>query len=245
MAHWGLSGELPARAGLVAASLLMVLGLLRPAPANIVSDQDYKSKEVGDCLSCHNFDPVLSHPVDVSPSMAVPRDLPLLNGKVSCTSCHNAPAGHGETRAARASVRGSAGGLCAQCHKDKGDKNVGHFSSGALPAHLVRSGEVMRGQADRESTACLACHDGAAAEDAGDIPGYRKSMHLDGSHPIGVRYGERRDISLVDRDRLDRRVRLFGQEIGCGSCHSPYSKVDKLLVISNLKSRLCLSCHVE
>ena len=52
-------------------------------------------------------------------------------------------------------------------------------------------------------------------------------------------------VRLVDAARLDGRIRLFDQAVGCGSCHSVYSMQPKLLVTSNLRSRLCLSCHVE
>ena len=47
-------------------------------------------------VSCHQMPTGLSHPVGVTPSMAVPAGLPLDAGRVSCTTCHDeqAAAGH-------------------------------------------------------------------------------------------------------------------------------------------------------
>lgn len=66
------------------------------------------------------------------------------------------------------------------------------------------------------------------------------------THPIGTEYpahARRGAKSMVPRSRLDGRIRLFDNMVGCGSCHSPYSQEKKLLVIDNRGSQLCLSCH--
>jgi predicted CXXCH cytochrome family protein len=38
---------------------------------------------------------------------------------------------------------------------------------------------------------------------------------------------------------------LFDGNLGCGSCHSAYSKEPHLLVMNNRGSKLCLSCHTQ
>jgi predicted CXXCH cytochrome family protein len=43
---------------------------------------------------------------------------------------------------------------------------------------------------------------------------------------------------------MDPRIWLFEGRVGCGSCHSPFAGGEALLVMSNVGSRLCLSCHV-
>lgn len=96
----------------------------------------------------------------------------------------------------------------------------------------------------------MACHDGASASDAGlHGLGARRDGQFSRTqeHPIGVRYqnNREREIRLVNPASLDKRVRLFDQTVGCGSCHSVFSKQKQLLVMDNLGSRLCLSCHVE
>ncbi|HEX2837633.1 MAG TPA: cytochrome c3 family protein [Phycisphaerales bacterium] len=68
-------------------------------------------------------------------------------------------------------------------------------------------------------------------------------------HPIGVVADEpsqeREDWGLRPARLIDRRVRLFGRAVGCGSCHSVYSKRANLLVMNNQNSALCMSCHVQ
>jgi predicted CXXCH cytochrome family protein len=71
-----------------------------------------------------------------------------------------------------------------------------------------------------------------------------------GAHPVGggttLSDPRRQEQSrLVSVASLDQRIRLFDKAVGCGSCHSVYSKNAQLLVMSNDKSRLCLSCHIE
>jgi len=48
---------------------------------------------------------------------------------------------------------------------------------------------------------------------------------------------------LKPAEMLDERIRLFDSRVGCGTCHSLYSKRAALLVMSNSRSNLCLSCH--
>jgi predicted CXXCH cytochrome family protein len=204
------------------------------------------------CVSCHQFNDVLSHPVGVVPSMPMTSDLPLVNGAVGCVTCHDAPPDH-RSRVRKVGVRpGSTGlGLCADCHDAKAGTGSSHAAAGAMPAHLASDpeGSLTTGMIDRESASCLSCHDGAAASDKGAPTPEPHSIDAEESHPIGLAFRVPRDPAerdrLVSPRSLDDRIRLFNQTVGCGSCHSAYSRADKLLVMSNLKSRLCLSCHVE
>jgi len=41
----------------------------------------------------------------------------------------------------------------------------------------------------------------------------------------------------------EQEIRLFEGRIGCGTCHDPFSKLPKQLVMSNKGSRICLACH--
>ena len=54
---------------------------------------------------------------------------------------------------------------------------------------------------------------------------------------------KKKDTSFRDKAVLDKRIRLFNGKVGCGSCHNPYSKNAKFLVIETEGGRLCLSCH--
>lgn len=209
------------------------------------------------CASCHTFERGLSHPVDVAPSMAVPEGLPLEGGKITCVTCHDEDGASGHTGARRRGESflrkaGELSSLCTQCHA--ADSTVkGSHGAGMKWAHLLSSeneGDWGMGELDRESQSCMACHDGAAAGDAGSHePGLTRLGEESREHPIGVKFehrrGEEDEVRLVSRAALDRRIRLFDQSVGCGSCHSVYSKSENLLVMSNARSQLCLGCHVE
>lgn len=212
------------------------------------------------CLDCHQIDAVFSHPVGIAPSMHVPAHLPLDNGRVSCLTCHDATAeGHADPARARGPMlRQAAAGasLCAQCHDPLDRTGPGAHAAGLVRAHLHWPGKAPAGLAgarsalDVESTACMSCHDGTIAADAGAwILRPRPGAMPMQDHPVGVVYGRVRPASsefgpLVDASRLDHRIRLFDGVVGCGSCHSVYSPREHLLVKSNLRSDLCLSCHV-
>ncbi len=203
-----------------------------------------------DCTSCHHFDRVLSHPIGVVPSMPVPAWMPLEDGRLTCVTCHEPREGHPSAGAVLRADSGP-GGLCVQCHSPSANGLKGGHADGRVRAHLIGGGAGGRPGLDEESRDCLSCHDGTAAGDAGSHAGISGLFTVEGSHPIGMRYpspGERRTSSearLVDIARLPLRIRLFDQTVGCGSCHSVYSQQAGLLVTSNLRSRLCLSCHIE
>lgn len=67
-------------------------------------------------------------------------------------------------------------------------------------------------------------------------------------HPIGVLVSAnstREDCTIRTPHAIDPRVRLYNNAIGCGICHNVYSDQGDLLVTSNQRSVLCLSCHVQ
>jgi len=220
------------------------------------------------CISCHTFEQGFSHPVEVVPTMAVPRHLPLTDGRVTCTTCHLDTDHAGAPRLA-AATPGQAGGVasaplrstiggdsfCAQCHTaSPGSARRTH--AGTIdrahdkPVKAGAAAASLAGTIDPQSRACLACHDGSIASDAGRHGAAFSTEQGSKEHPIGIVYGRPRmrgeePIDLVSPARLDRRIRLFDQTVGCGSCHSVYSTQKDLLVMSNRESRLCLSCHVQ
>ena len=64
------------------------------------------------CIDCHQ-DRVAAgeHIINVTPVTAHPASLPLVNGRVSCTSCHDP---HGKQAA---QLRMDAATLCQDCHR--------------------------------------------------------------------------------------------------------------------------------
>ncbi len=238
---WGTGPAAAAAAVVAIGTMITPLRTQAETPESASSNAAFRTSR---CVECHQFQAVLTHPTGVRPTMAVPSGLPLVNGMVDCVTCHEAPASHATTFA-KVGVRGGSTALCGQCHS--AGEQLSHASSG-MPAHLksISTKVLGIGGMDAESRSCLSCHDGAMAS-AGDVR--MLGLDTESTHPLGTKARQdapsSSDTRLVDVAGVDGRVRLFGKAVGCGSCHSPYARAGRLLVMSNSKSRLCLSCHVE
>lgn len=207
-----------------------------------------------DCASCHQFDRGMSHPVNIRPSMAVPASLPLENGLITCMTCHAPDSDHGAAKSAVGVRPGdSAASHCMQCHKAESPLTRSVHATALKRAHLpVSKGSQGRhgtpGNLDSDSRQCLECHDGAAGMEAGSHQLRLGAMDTATDHPIGVPMlaTERtKDGDFKLARHLEPHIRLFDGNIGCGTCHTPYSPEPSLLVMSNRGSRLCLSCHTQ
>jgi predicted CXXCH cytochrome family protein len=200
-----------------------------------------------------------SHPVGVVPQMDVPPDLPLDKaGRVTCTTCHDtSQVGTARPEAAFGLRRSpGGGGLCQACHRAQPGSEtrlshaimIGSAHGGGDSTTMSRTA-FAPGIADSRSMQCMGCHDGSIAEsdNMALTSGPTASGHTLGvTHPIGVDYAAtamaRR--AFQPASSLQRgAVRLVDGKVGCTSCHSPYSMHAKLLVMSNDRSGLCLSCH--
>jgi predicted CXXCH cytochrome family protein len=147
--------------------------------------------------------------------------------------------------------------LCLPCHTP-------HMTRAATPAldgepsatdsiHPYQSTQVELSSA---SLMCLSCHDGVVARDvysrahstalSAQLGASTLGVSPLRSHPVGVRYpaGERnyRPAAAVTGDG---RIQLPGGRLQCTTCHDPHNAagVPGMLVKSNRRSDLCLSCH--
>jgi len=218
------------------------------------------------CFDCHQFDPVFSHPVNVAPpaSMNVPASLPLVNGKVTCITCHSDAHDDHSADRTRSDVgmgmEGTGLGLCSQCHDLNAFTSQEMHAGATRKAHLIQSngswgarqasGGAIPDWLDSGSDSCMSCHDGAMASGSGTekmhIPGVNIIEFASTDHPIGpyrLTNPSEADGPLVPAFMLDDRIRLFDNHVGCNSCHSVYSPIKDLLVMSNENSSLCLGCH--
>jgi predicted CXXCH cytochrome family protein len=175
---------------------------------------------------------------------------------VTCTTCHlNAtPAQHATIAAdGQAMLRSPASELCRECHTPTQSGRQMH-GGGLGRAHLRWPNQLARTETssslDEDSRVCLTCHDGSVARDIHAGAAKTRAVGGGDSHPVGVRYPQAApgapspaDGTFYPQQSLDSRVRLFGSTVGCGSCHSPYSPHQKLLVMPNVRSQLCLTCH--
>ncbi len=106
------------------------------------------------------------------------------------------------------------------------------------------------------SLICLSCHNGTVADSTlgtshALLAGLREGFDVpDGfvfrDHPIGVLYPHDpknyRPQSFIEREG---KIRLPEGRMECVSCHDPHNAagIDKMLVMSNRGSDLCLACH--
>ncbi|MHC4359393.1 MAG: cytochrome c3 family protein [Planctomycetota bacterium] len=114
------------------------------------------------------------------------------------------------------------------------------------------------GQPTGSSKLCLSCHDGTIALESTIRGGSGRTYMPPGSsnlgtdlsddHPISFVYSAalssedpqiRQPESLPDEFRLDKY-----DELQCATCHDPHDNTfGNFLVVSNLRSNLCLKCH--
>lgn len=208
---------------------------------------------------CHAYEPILNHPVDINPTGFIPKELPLdAFNRMTCLTCHDQQASNTQNRSKDRSLQvPNSMEFCASCHSQMSgtEKERSHwqFSSQAHlgsinPNPSSPSTVMVSGLLDAESQSCLSCHEGITATISGGIGISQHTGRLDimANHPIGMRYS-----GVVSRNALkynmlpgnDQHIRLFDGKMGCGSCHSPYSTIKKILVQDNTESRLCFECH--
>ena len=210
------------------------------------------------CLECHaGIRLSMSHPINMTPGFDTPRDMPLdWKGEMTCTTCHFAhidPENQADANPyyLRRNSRGKA--FCLECHQhDQGPGiSIGHEMALEY-AHQGKESEETRSKfsLDRDSINCLGCHDGSLAVDSGgNIAGgvwRHGGPDIGNSHPVGSLYSEAaRKIRLRPAEMLPDTVQLPDGKLGCLSCHNMYARNKYLLAIENVRSRLCLTCHLK
>ncbi|MBI4654639.1 MAG: cytochrome c3 family protein [Nitrospirae bacterium] len=206
------------------------------------------------CKNCHaQITLKSSHPADIYPgATTIPPDLPLKNGMIACTTCHNI---HGEYQNVfgekayflRRPYTGRE--FCISCHKQgislephAGVIDVAHMGS---RFKVTNPSEPL----DPISRECISCHGGIVGKAVtfGFGSGVWTHEKPANSHPIGVDYEksrlQRKESMLKPTSLVDKRIIFFDGKIGCGTCHDIYSKEQRSLVMSNKGSKLCTSCH--
>jgi predicted CXXCH cytochrome family protein len=114
------------------------------------------------------------------------------------------------------------------------------------------------GQPTGSSKLCLSCHDGTVALEAtvrGDTgttympPGSTNiGTDLSDDHPISFVYSSDvsdKDPQIKTPDSLPEELRLDQiNEMQCATCHDPHDNTfGDFLVVTNLRSNLCVQCH--
>jgi predicted CXXCH cytochrome family protein len=212
---------------------------------------------------CHDYNPVMNHPVGVTIYKSVSGDMPLDSaGRITCLTCHYKPSSSGastdiDESQDRTLYKPQGLQFCASCHAKMNttfqQDSHWQFSASAHlglinPSQLSTPARQRIGGIDTESYMCLSCHDEVTVT----IPLERETRQQKVSrwrnmrdHPIGMDYSR---VALLKSRQyryplLNDRIRLFDGRMGCGSCHSIYSDEKKFLVQSNYRSALCRQCH--
>ncbi|MHC4546483.1 MAG: hypothetical protein ACYSYL_18550, partial [Planctomycetota bacterium] len=205
-------------------------------------------------LGCHDFDPMLNHPVGIRPQGTVPVDMPLDSDlQITCLTCHDKTSSSydsndtdGEWDRLLSIPKGIK--FCSSCHTKMGGNFVkqSHWQF-STRAHLISKKtrivesahfEQFFGDIDPESLSCLSCHDNITVT----IPPMnetskqrKRRWQRMSDHPIGMEY---RDVALrrvggYKFPLFGERIRLFKGKLGCGSCHSLYAQTKDHLVERN------------
>jgi predicted CXXCH cytochrome family protein len=200
------------------------------------------------CETCHSdLEDTQSHPVDLYPSLKIPGDMLLVDGMFTCVTCHYVHPDEKKNFLSdqlflRRQVRGFL--FCSICHEidEKGHIVLGKVHSGTYTVLDSASG------IDRMSLDCIECHDMHFKESLDFLGAGLWEHSSKNSHPIGVSYEKSSMKKMRDyrpSNTLRKGIRFFNGNIGCGTCHSIYSKRRNMLVMENTGSRLCRECHLK
>lgn len=151
---------------------------------------------------------------------------------------------------------------CAACHSPHRESPPKAAPLWDQDADLNRTfGTSIRQLAGQGTLVCLRCHDGTIARDTISAATYdadrdssrgihRSSLfrtgHGNGDHPVGIRYPSiDKGFHPANKVIAGGAVMLPNGKVECISCHDPHNTSGEkfMLVTSNKRSALCLTCH--
>lgn len=202
------------------------------------------------CVGCHaDLKWSQPHPVDIETNRLLPDDLPLVNGRLGCITCHFAHSfsDRYKNRSGNLLRRPGRGALfCAACHREIDGK--GHVVYENIHRDSYRLSAI-DSSLDTYTLQCVECHDRYLDRSLGfGATGKRSSFNRQSNHPVGVslvQIAAKNPRKFNHPDALPPNVRLFNGKIGCGTCHNAFSREKFMLVMNNWRSRLCLKCHIK
>ena len=202
------------------------------------------------CVGCHaDLKRAQPHPVDIDSNIRLPDDMPLVNGRLGCITCHfsHSFSDKYQNRSGnllRRSARGTF--FCAACHRRIDEK--GHVVFENIHRDSYRL-SARNSSLDTYTLQCVECHDRYLDRTFDyDATGKSRSFNRRSNHPVGVSLAQisaRNPHKFNHPDTLPQNVRLFNGKIGCGTCHNAFSKEKFMLVMNNWRSQLCLKCHIK
>lgn len=202
------------------------------------------------CITCHpETAGSMSHPVDITPGNLPPPELPLVNGRLSCLTCHvvhPTPLRANVFRRSLLRRPGRGAQFCTACHRREVNDHT--LFEKVHPLSRLNTGRQLA--LDAYTLQCAQCHDRYLRPRRAEVGSgrWRRSANGPGKHPVGVVLA---DVAAKNPKRfnppafLSQRMRLYDGRIGCGTCHSAYSKEKNMLVTDNRAGGLCLQCHIK
>ena len=156
----------------------------------------------------------------------------------------------------------SGGDTCGACHTPHRSTPPKAAPLWNPTADLSRRFGTSLGEKNRPGRGtlmCLRCHDGTiASETLGGVTALRSAGKPDAAkfstghgttdHPVGVVYPQfDRGFRPITSVLAGGAVQLPGGKVDCVSCHDPHNQAGQpyMLVISNNRSALCLTCHIK
>jgi predicted CXXCH cytochrome family protein len=202
------------------------------------------------CVGCHtDLQWSQPHPVDIATNILLPDDMPLVNGRLGCSTCHffHSFSDKYKNRSGNLLRRPGRGAFfCEACHHRIDRK--GHVVYENIHRDSYRLSTI-NSSLDLYTLQCVECHDRYLDRSFGfDAAGNRGGFNRRSNHPVGVslvQFAARNPLKFNLPDALPQNIRLFNGKIGCGTCHNAFSKEKNMLVMNNWKSRLCLKCHIK
>ncbi len=154
----------------------------------------------------------------------------------------------------------SGGDACSACHAPHPDELPDAAPVWDPDADLSRRFGLVLGDTrapGNGTLVCIRCHDGTLAPETitgveGDRypnkhhPGLSQAGHGTTDHPVGVEYPQFDEgFHPAPTVLAGGKVWLPDGKVECMSCHDPHdqSGEGKMLVRSNARSALCLTCH--
>ncbi len=139
--------------------------------------------------------------------------------------------------------------LCLPCHAPHMTSQDAALLTRDVPNESRQGRSTERVVFDASSLLCLSCHDGITAQDVYATTHAAIGITLTDrsrltTHPVGVRYRPT-DPRYHSAAAVQQTLPLPGGRIQCVTCHDPHNtgRHPGMLVISNDRSRLCLTCH--
>ena len=158
----------------------------------------------------------------------------------------------------------TGGDSCIACHAEKREDFPAEAPLWNPSADFNRAfGDAVQDRDDRGALPgngtmiCMRCHDGTMAKDMfGGLappsaankrhPTILTTGHGRTNHPVGVAYPSfDKDFRPISAILSEGKVLLPDGKIECTSCHDPHNQSGQryMLVKSNRRSALCLTCH--